>query len=260
MPRLILLATSTTALLLSGVDVPNAKVSMTSRALDDVEYPASWPFDARDLTPEDNSNDQLFYLVPKFVNHAGDECRASLTQYYEAALPPKGTGAVLDLCSSWTSHYPKGYKAKRCAALGLNALELLANPCKTEWAVQNLNVDPTLPYDDDSFDVITNSLSCDYLTSPLEVFQEMRRVLRPGGLAAMAFTNRCFPTKVVPCWTRPFTEPAHARIVASYYHFAGFEDISVADVSPDGWVGQRDPMIVVQARAPGGGYPGEGVF
>ena len=39
--------------------------------------------------------------------------------------------------------------------------------------------------------------------------------------------------------------------VASYYHFAGFEDISVADVSPDGWVGQRDPMIVVQARAPG---------
>ena len=71
-----------------------------------------------------------------------------------------------------------------------------------------------------------------------------------GGLAAMAFTNRCFPSKVVPCWTRPFTEPSHARIIASYYHYAGFddEDISVVDVSPDGWVGQRDPMVVVQAR------------
>ncbi len=62
-------------------------------------------------------------------------------------------------------------------------------------------------------------------------------------------------TKVVPCWTRPFTEPSHARIIASYYHYAGFDDddISVVDVSPDGWVGQRDPMVVVQARkAPAG--------
>ena len=135
------------------------------------------------------------------------------------------------------------------------ALELLANPSKTEWTVRNLSKDPTLPYEDNSFDVVTNSLSADYLTSPLEVFREVRRVLKPGGLAAMAFTNRCFPSKVVPCWTRPFTEPSHARIIASYYHYAGFDDddISVVDVSPDGWVGQRDPMIVVQARkAPAG--------
>ena len=40
------------------------------------------------------------------------------------------------------------------------------------------------------FDVITNSLSSDYLTSPLEVFTEMNRVLKPGGTASMAFTNR----------------------------------------------------------------------
>ena len=121
--------------------------------------------------------------------------------------------------------------------------------------MRNLNKDPTLPYEDNSFDVVTNSLSADYLTSPLEVFKEVRRVLKPGGLAAMAFTNRCFPSKVVPCWTRPFTEPSHARIIASYYHYAGFDDddISVVDVSPDGWVGQRDPMVVVQARkAPAG--------
>ena len=47
----------------------------------------------------------------------------------------------------------------------------------------------------DSFDVITNSLSVDYMTSPLELFDEMHRVLKPGGVACMAFTNRCFPTK-----------------------------------------------------------------
>ena len=250
---LIAFVPGATALVVGGIDIPHAKVSPTSRALDDQTYPDKWPFDARDLTPQDPSDDQLFYLIPKFVQHAGAECRESLTKYYGCVLPDNGD--VLDLCSSWTSHYPKGYKAKRCAALGLNALELLANPAKTEWTVQNLNKDPRLPYDDNSFDVVTNSLSADYLTSPLEVFKEVRRVLKPGGLAAMAFTNRCFPSKVVPCWTRPFTEPSHARIIASYYHYAGFDDddISVVDVSPDGWAGQRDPMIVVQARkAPAG--------
>ena len=104
--------------------------------------------------------------------------------------------------------------------------------------------------DDASFDVITNSLSVDYLTRPLELFEEMARVLKPGGIACCAFTNRCFPTKVVPIWNRPFTEANHAKIVAEYYHFSSplWAEIGVADVSPDGWVGQRDPAIVVIGR------------
>jgi SAM-dependent methyltransferase len=37
------------------------------------------------------------------------------------------------------------------------------------------------------------------LTS-LELFAEMHRVLKPGGLAIMSFSNRCFPCKAVRCW------------------------------------------------------------
>ena len=55
--------------------------------------------------------------------------------------------------------------------------------------------DPRLPYEDNSFDVVTNAVSVDYLTRPLEVFREMHRVLKPGGQAIMSFSNRCFPTK-----------------------------------------------------------------
>ena len=236
------------ALQICGVEIPHARASPASRALDNMEWPESFPFTSADLTPEWAGNDGLFYFYPKFVQHAGDECRASLTRFYEEVLPRDGD--ALDICSSWTSHYPKSWSKRRSAVLGLNALELLANPTKTEWCVQNLNKDPTLPYDDASFDVVTNALSVDYLTQPLEVFAEMERVLRPGGLACAAFTNRCFPTKVVPIWTRPFTEDHHAQIVASYFKFSsdGWEDIGVADVSPDGWVGQRDPMVVVMAR------------
>ena len=285
-------------LVVCGVDIPHARLSPASRALDGPR-PAEFPYSAADLTPEwvravelvvcvrihslvpgatrplttsalthhtrshspqalslprwafsapqQAGNDNLFYLMPKFVQHAGDECRDSLRRFYACVLPEDGD--VLDLCSSFTSHYPSEWRGRRCAALGLNALELATNPSKTEWRVQDLNKQHKLPYDDSTFDVLTNSLSVDYLTSPIEIFTEMHRVLRPGGLACMAFTNRCFPTKVVPAWKRPFTEPAHAELVGNYFHFsAAWGQIGIADVSPDGWTGQRDPMIVVMAR------------
>mmetsp|Transcript_13282 Transcript_13282/g.43271 ORF Transcript_13282/g.43271 Transcript_13282/m.43271 type:complete len:163 (+) Transcript_13282:176-664(+) len=129
---------ATEALLLSGVEVPHAKESGLSRCLSDgVKYPLASFFTEDELRPWDASNDQLFYLLPKFVQHADERARAGLTEYYRCALPAKG-GAVLDLCSSWTSHYPPEAKKnfERCAVLGLNPLELLLNPSKTEWTVR----------------------------------------------------------------------------------------------------------------------------
>ena len=56
--------------------------------------------------------------------------------------------------------------------------------------------------------------------------------------------------KVVPAWRKPFTEPAHAQLVASYFRYAQGEwgEVVVADVSPDGWTGQKDPAIMVVGR------------
>lgn len=79
--------------------------------------------------------------------------------------------------------------------MGLNADELKRNPVLTEYSVKDLNVDPNLPYEDNSFDTITNVVSVDYLSKPFEIFKEMHRVLKPGGRAIMSFSNRCFPTK-----------------------------------------------------------------
>lgn len=39
-------------------------------------------------------------------------------------------------------------------------------PCP---ALQDLNADPKMPYADNSFDIVTNCVSVDYLTQPLEV-------------------------------------------------------------------------------------------
>ena len=77
----------------------------------------------------------------------------------------------------------------------MNEAELARNPVLTEFTVRDLNDDPQLPYEDNSFDVVTNAVSVDYLNKPVEVFKEMHRVLKPGGRAIMSFSNRCFPTK-----------------------------------------------------------------
>jgi hypothetical protein len=39
------------------------------------------------------------------------------------------------------------------------------------------------------YQVVTNAVSVDYLTRPLEMMKEVNRVLKPGGLAAGAYTR-----------------------------------------------------------------------
>lgn len=49
----------------------------------------------------------------------------------------------------------------------MSEAELKRNPLLTDYTVRDLNADPTLPYEDNSFDVITNVVSVDYLNRPL---------------------------------------------------------------------------------------------
>lgn len=62
--------------------------------------------------------------------------------------------------------------------------------------MQDLNRRPKpLPFADGSFDAVVCSLTIDYLTKPVTVTQELARLLRPGGLLAITFSNRLFITK-----------------------------------------------------------------
>ncbi|CAE7876601.1 unnamed protein product [Symbiodinium sp. KB8] len=107
---------------------------------------------------------------------------------------------------------------------------------------------PKLPYGDSEFDFVTNVVSVDYLTKPRDVFSEMHRVLKPGGVAIMSFSNRCFFTKAISMWVRDMSDgPGHCQIVGNYFHFnpsGGWKDIQSVDISK----GPRaNPMWVVVA-------------
>ncbi|ESW24908.1 hypothetical protein PHAVU_004G171000 [Phaseolus vulgaris] len=216
--------------------------------LKDVDWPEQFPFKEEDFQRFDETPDSLFYEAPRFVTHIDDPAIAALTKYYSKVFPPSNTPGVsiLDTCSSWVSHFPPGYKQERVVGLGMNEEELKRNPVLTEYAVQDLNVNPKLPFEDNSFDIITNVVSVDYLTKPLDVFKEMCRILKPGGQAIMSFSNRCFWTKAISIWTST-GDADHVMIVASYFHYAGgFEPPQAVDISPN--PGRSDPMYIVYSR------------
>ncbi|KAK9274641.1 hypothetical protein L1049_021892 [Liquidambar formosana] len=218
------------------------------QTLKNVEWPEQFPFKDEDFQRFDETPDSLFYEAPRFVTHIDNAAIAALTKYYSQVLPPSNTPGVsiLDMCSSWVSHYPAGYKQDRIVGLGMNEEELKGNPVLTEYVVQDLNLNPKLPFEDNSFDIITNVVSVDYLTKPLDVFKEMSRILKPGGLAIMSFSNRCFWTKAISIWTST-GDADHALIVGSYFHYAGgFEPPQAVDISPN--PGRSDPMYIVYSR------------
>ena len=219
-----------------------------AKVLVDPKFPDAFPFGEQEMQRYDESSDFLFYSQPRFVQHIDDDAIGALTKYYAEVFPESGREdtALLDVCSSWISHYPKDYKAGRISGLGMNEEELGRNPILSDYAVRDLNEDPTLPYEDNTFDVVTNAVSVDYLTKPLEMMKEVNRVLKPGGLAVMSFSNRCFPTKAVSIWTAT-GDLDHIWIVGAYFHFAGgFEPPAAQDISPK--PGKTDPMYVVYAR------------
>jgi SAM-dependent methyltransferase len=116
--------------------------------------------------------------------------------------------------------------------------------------VQDLNVDPELPFDDASFDAVLCCVSVDYLVQPVEVLAEAARVLRPGAPLVLTFSNRCFPTKAVFGWLAT-DEDGRCAIAADYVRRAGgFDEPEVTLRTPTG--GYRgDPLYAVVARRHG---------
>ena len=109
--------------------------------------------------------------------------------------------------------------------LGLNQVELKENPDLDEFVVHNLNTNPELPFKDDSFDAVIITVSAQYLTKPIETFAQVNRILRPGGMFIVSFSNRMFPSKAVLIW-RNSTDRGRVDLVGSYMEAAGnFEDI-----------------------------------
>ena len=196
------------------------------------------------FTKADRSPDALFYRQPRFVEHIDDGAVAAVTRLY-AELVPRG-GAVLDLMSSWVSHLPPDARYGSVVGHGMNAAELSANPRLSRWFVQDLNAQPLLDLPSASLDAVCLCVSVQYLQRPVEVFGEVARVLRPGGIFLVSFSNRCFPTKAVAIW-QALDGPDQQRLVASIMVAAGLTAVTGRSFVPKA----GDPLWSVIGTRPG---------
>ena len=193
----------------------------------------------------DETDDCLFYVEPRIVRHIDDNAIAAIRDFFDQALPRNAV--ILDLMSSAFSHLPEGFPAKRFVGLGLNAVELQANPVLDEYVLHDLNANPGLPFADGEFGVVVLTVSVQYLIKPLEIFREVHRILQPGGPFIVIFSNRMFPTKAVYIW-RATSDVQHAELLQLYFRLAGgYEGITTLDCTPkvDGYT---DPVYIVMAH------------
>ena len=221
--------------------------------------PEAWPYEPADFTRQDESDDGIKYAKPNFGTHIDAPALRALSETYAAffdsaalgfdAAERHGNLELLDIASSWISHYPPLPNTTHVSLHGLNAEELAANTIAHRRDVANLNQQPELPYEDGAFDFVTMAASVGYLTRPREIFSEMHRVLKPGGVVIVSFTNRVFDEKATKVWLDHMDEEvALCSIVRDYFHFGpvgGWHNVSSADISPHPTRG--DPMWIVTA-------------
>lgn len=197
-------------------------------------------------TKLDDSDDKLFYSDPRFVTHVDDGFIQQLTDLYRDRLKPNTR--IFDMMSSWVSHLPKEMEFAHVEGHGLNTEELARNPRLNHYFVQDLNENPKLPLKDQDFDAVLNTVSVQYLQYPEAVFAEIYRILKPGGVAIISFSNRMFYQKAIEAW-RDGSEASRVELVKSY--FASVPGFS----SPDIIARQSNAPNFLQWLGAGGGDP-----
>lgn len=207
-------------------------------------------FPSFSLTPThfariDETDDSLFYSVPRIVTHIDDNGIKAIQAFLNLYLPKHA--AILDLMSSAFSHLPEEFPCQRVIGLGLNEVELRSNLALDEYVIHDLNAEPRIPFADAEFAGVILTASVQYLTKPVQVFREVRRILQPNAPFIVIFSNRMFPTKAVVIW-RMTSDEEHVDLVTHYFSQAdGFHDITPFDRTPtvDGYT---DPVYIVMAK------------
>ena len=202
-------------------------------------------FSAQYFQRMDEEDDSLFYLQARKVVHIDDGAIAAVSRLFRETIP--ADSVVLDLMSSWRSHWPEGHPKARMVGLGMNREEMEDNPDLDEVVVYDLNRNVELPFEDNTFDAVLITVSAQYLVHPVDTFQEVNRILKPSGQFIVSFSNRMFATKAVYIW-RASSDRGRVDLVGTYMEDAGnFEDIQGLFLNPqDSPPG--DPMFAVVSR------------
>ena len=195
--------------------------------------PFKWIYSDDDFSRQDENDDSEFYQYERLVHHIDESARKSLTDFYEYTINNElsrlsvSSLDILDICSSWVTHYPPDMITNgkiNAKGIGMNEIELSTNPAfKTEndYLVQDLNKNVMIDNQftpNESFDIVTIAVSIDYLIKTRELLMEILRILKPNGLLILSWSNRMFWTKAIKIWTES-NEEKRVYIASSFLHY-----------------------------------------
>ena len=208
----------------------------------------------------DESDDSRFYSMDRFVSHI-DGMALQTVEKLIGELIIEEKPVILDLMAGWDSHIPSRLKPSRVVGLGLNRNELYENKALSKGIIHDINKNPTLPFPDETFDAVINTVSVDYMIKPIQVFLHVGRILKPGGVFLVIFSNRMFAQKAVKIW-RESSEDERVLLVEDFFRATGmFEKPSVflskgkprpKDDKYAGFDIPSDPIYAVYADRKGG--------
>lgn len=164
-----------------------------------------------------------------------DKCMALVRKYYtgvptrdsmmdEAVLPQLTAGMrILDAGCGDTLMLMNRYAPHVKFAAGVDVVTPSHAPASN--AAVTIADLGALPFEDESFDLVTSRSVVEHLEFPREVFAELRRVLRPGGRIVFATPNKYYYSCLVALlvswrWKDAFMKWAYGE--DSYHHFPVF--------------------------------------
>lgn len=199
---------------------------------------------------ENTALDSEFYAFPRIVKHADSRFIQSLTNVYEEYLVNDldkinlggrqnvnpGNIVILDLASSHVSHMPGTVATSPTYTVighGMNAVELAKNPVLDRFFIRDFNATADDPWalEDSSIDAVCICCSVQYFQYPEKVFAEVYRVLRPGGVAIVSFTNRMFWEKAIQLW-RDSNDYGRIQLVKQYFMSVRTENMALGFTAP----------------------------
>ena len=185
--------------------------------------------DTEGLSRIDNDNDAVFYHMPRWVQHLDAVALDTINKLYRRLIP--AGGEVLDIMASHDSHL-QDIDINTLYVLGMNQQELSANKAANVSFMHNLNQEPVVMLTDESVDAVVCTASIEYLTNPIGILAEIRRVLKQDGIFIVTFSNRWFPTKAIQIWTE-LHEFERVGLVTQWMANTGFNRLHT--FSSRGW-------------------------
>lgn len=168
-------------------------------------WPTRWPYSYEDFRPCDYTRDEIIntlpqyqftqslitadniIIIPGFLSVPIDrhfilpKDKISLSEHMNEYF---FDGAkVLELFSTYESILPSNAELGPTVGVGWSSEEMGANPDLDDYIEQDITVDPFLPLASNYFDFVIMPANFQTIQRPKDMFQEINRVLKPGGMA-----------------------------------------------------------------------------